>query len=144
MRQIYAYLAGLLFGAGLIASGLADPSKVLAFLDIGGAWDPSLAVTMAAALVVTAIGYRWALARKAPLYGSFDLPKQRTIDARLVSGAAIFGLGWGLAGFCPGPALLATIVGGTQALIFFAAMMAGMMLARTVARARTLRPVVHS
>lgn len=140
MRQIFAYLAGLVFGGGLIASGLANPAKVLAFLDIAGAWDPSLAVTMGAALIVTGIGYRIVLARKAPVYGTFDLPKATAIDRRLLTGAALFGIGWGLAGFCPGPAIVATVVGGMPALIFFAAMLAGMMLARLATRARPAQP----
>lgn len=137
MREAFAALSGLVFGAGLLVSGLANPAKVLAFLDIAGEWDPSLAVTMAAALLVTGLGYRRVFQAKAALYGDFDLPKSQAIDARLITGAALFGVGWGLVGFCPGPAVVATLLGGAPALIFFAAMLAGMMLARTAIRLGT-------
>ena len=143
MRQSFAFISGLVFGSGLIISGLANPAKVLAFLDIAGAWDASLAVTMATALIITGVGYRMAFARHAPLYGEFELPKARHIDAKLVMGAAIFGVGWGLVGFCPGPALVASMLGGTPALIFLAAMLAGMILARTLTRALAARPAAQ-
>lgn len=100
-------VSGLLFGAGLIVSGMADPAKVLGFLDVSGNWDPSLLLVMVAAVAVTAIGYRLAWRRKRPwLAPSFDLPTNRQIDTRLLAGAAIFGIGWGLAGICPGPGLV--------------------------------------
>lgn len=120
-------LAGLIFGLGLVISGMINPAKVQNFLDFAGAWDPSLALVMGAALVVAAIGYRLAIGRTRPLFASrFHLPSLTRIDARLLCGAAIFGFGWGLSGFCPGPAIAATTLGLSEALAFTAAMLAGM------------------
>jgi hypothetical protein len=128
-------LAGLLFGLGLVISMMVDPAKVLAFLDVAGAWDPSLALVMAGALAVTAAGYRWVLRRPQPwLAESFSLPTRREIDRPLIGGAALFGLGWGLSGFCPGPALVAVVLRPEGAVPFVAAMLAGMALARVVQR----------
>lgn len=122
--------AGLVFGAGLALSGMIDPAKVTNFLDVAGAWDPTLAFVMAGAVAVAFAGYRLAFARGRPILGgSFDLPARTRIDGRLVGGAAIFGVGWGLAGFCPGPAL-ASLGLGQGAWVFVAAMVAGMFLAR--------------
>ena len=124
-------LAGLLFGLGLIISMMVDPAKVLAFLDVAGAWDASLAFVMGGALVVTAAGYAWVLRLPRPWLGEkFDVPARRDIDARLLGGAAVFGLGWGLAGFCPGPAVVATVLNPEAALPFVASMLVGMVLAR--------------
>lgn len=121
-----ALAAGLLFGLGLTVSGMANPAKVLGFLDLFGNWDPSLAFVMAGALSVTAVGYRLVWRSKAPLLAErFHLPARRDIDARLVLGAVVFGVGWGLVGLCPGPALAALTVGGAPALMFLAAMLAG-------------------
>jgi uncharacterized protein len=106
MRLVYTFLIGIIFGTGIALSGMANPAKVLNFFDIAGSWDPSLAFVMGGALLVTFIGYRLVLPRKAPLFdSSFHLPTSKLIDARLVGGAAIFGLGWGISGFCPGGAL---------------------------------------
>jgi hypothetical protein len=125
--------SGLLFGFGLIVSGLVNPAKVLNFLDFTGAWDPSLAFTMAAAVLTTAIGYGLAFRRKAPLLGgSFQLPTATDVDKRLIGGAALFGVGWGLVGFCPGPAVSALATGSGEALIFVVAMLGGMGLARNI------------
>lgn len=129
MRVAAALVAGLLFGIGLALSQMIDPAKVLAFLDVAGAWDPSLALVMIGALIVAAPAY--ALARKStrPLYGqSFSLPTRRDIDRPLVFGALLFGAGWGLAGYCPGPAIASLSLGLWQPWLFALAMIAGMAL----------------
>jgi uncharacterized protein len=133
MRLVYTFLIGIIFGTGIALSGMANPAKVLNFFDIAGSWDPSLAFVMGGALLVTFIGYRLVLPRKAPLFdSSFHLPTSKLIDARLVGGAAIFGLGWGISGFCPGGALPALGVFHPQVWIFVAAMVAGMMITRAL------------
>ena len=137
MRSLVSLLSGLLFGAGLVVSDMIRPAKVLNFLDLFGDWDPSLALVMAAALTVTAIGYRFVLARARPLYDHrFHLPTARRVDRRLLAGAAVFGLGWGLGGYCPGPALagLGNLADGT--LVFVAALVVGSIAGRLT----TLRP----
>jgi uncharacterized membrane protein YedE/YeeE len=138
MPLITAFLAGLLFGSGLILSGMTNPAKVLAFLDLAGQWDPSLAFVMVGAILVAALAFRVAGARARPLFGaSVHLPAARHIDRRLVLGSLVFGLGWGLVGYCPGPALAALAVGGRPTLIFVAAMVAGMALFEVVERIRS-------
>lgn len=128
---------GLLFGAGLIVSGMADPAKVLNFLDLFGTWDPSLAFVMGGAVVVTFVGYRLVLRRERPVAARrFHVPAREDIDARVVVGPAIFGLGWGLSGFCPGPALTALTLGATGTLVFVPAMVIGMWGARQIAQSR--------
>lgn len=135
MQVLATLVAGLLFGLGLSFAGLVNPAKVLAFLDIAGDWDPSLAVTMACAVGLTFLGYRLAFARGAPLFAdTFQVPVLADIDRRLVSGAALFGIGWGLVGFCPGPAIAALSLGLQPAFVFVAAMLAGMALARLSGR----------
>ncbi|HSK38524.1 MAG TPA: YeeE/YedE family protein [Arenibaculum sp.] len=138
MRTIPSALAsGLLFGLGLIVSGMIDPAKVLGFLDVAGAWDPTLLFVMGGAMIVAFVGYRHVLRRPAPLFAArFELPTRRDIDDRLVVGAALFGIGWGLAGFCPGPALTALAVEPAKAGVFVGAMLAGMLLHRLVPRPR--------
>ncbi|NDU99857.1 YeeE/YedE family protein [Pseudoroseicyclus tamaricis] len=134
MKQLFALLSGLLFGAGLILSGMSDPAKVLNFLDIFGSWDPSLAFVMGGAILVTAPGYALLTrARSRPLFDTaFRIPTRRDLDARLISGAVIFGVGWGLGGFCPGPALTALPLAASGTLIFVPFMLAGMWAARRV------------
>ena len=133
MQILSTFIVGVLFGLGLVVSGLINPAKVLNFLDFAGTWDPSLAFTMAAAIATTAIGYRFVFRRRAPLLGgSFQLPAASDIDARLIGGAALFGIGWGLIGFCPGPAIAALSSGATSTIIFVGAMLAGMALARAL------------
>jgi uncharacterized protein len=128
-RNFSALVAGLVFGLGLTVSEMVNPAKVLAFLDLFGGWDPSLAFVMGAALLVTAIGYRLVWSRPAPVFAErFQVPGNRTLDTRLAVGAVLFGIGWGLVGLCPGPAIAAITTGGTQALAFLAAMVAGMVL----------------
>jgi uncharacterized membrane protein YedE/YeeE len=132
MRAIVMPLiAGVLFGAGLTLSQMVDPAKVQGFLDFAGiadgTWDPSLAFVMTGALAVTAIGYRLAFRRATPLMTArFVLPTHKDIDARLVGGAAIFGIGWGLAGYCPGPAIASLAFGNEEVLAFVVAMLVGM------------------
>lgn len=124
---------GLLFGVGLIVSGMSDPAKVLNFLDLSGTWDPSLAFVIGGAVVVAFVGYRLVLARGRPIIGdNFHLPAKRDIDSRILVGPAIFGIGWGLGGFCPGPALTALGLGAAGTLAFVPAMMLGMWAARAV------------
>jgi uncharacterized protein len=108
MSLLIQFLTGLLFGSGLIVAGMADPAKVQNFLDIAGSWDPSLAFVMAGGVIVTFIGYRVVLKRQQPYFDTtFHLPKATSIDWPIITGPATFGIGWGLAGFCPGPAFTA-------------------------------------
>ncbi|MDQ6434611.1 YeeE/YedE family protein [Mesorhizobium sp. LHD-90] len=124
---------GLLVGAGLVVSGMADPAKVLNFLDLSGTWDPSLAFVMGGAVVVAFVGYRLVLRRESPIVGTdFHLPAKSDIDARVIAGPAIFGIGWGLGGFCPGPALTALGLGAVGTLAFAPAMLVGMGAARFI------------
>lgn len=128
---------GLLFGAGLVISGMSDPAKVLNFLDLFGTWDPSLAFVMGGAVLVAFVGYRVVLRRDAPLADDrFHLPGQSAIDAPILIGPAIFGVGWGLGGFCPGPALTALGLGEAGTLAFVPAMILGMWAARALADRR--------
>lgn len=129
-RDAAALLAGTLFGAGLTVSQMINPRKVLAFLDLAGDWDPSLALTMGGALLVTAIGYRFVLRRPRPAFDeAFRVPAKSSVDLRLVSGAGLFGVGWGLGGYCPGPAVSAVALGTLEPWLFIAAMVAGGLLA---------------
>lgn len=135
VRILSALASGLLFGAGLAISGMIDPAKVLGFLDVAGAWDPSLAFVMAGGLAVTFAGYRLVLRRPAPLLEPrFQIPTRRDVDGRLLGGAVLFGIGWGLVGYCPGPALAAVGLGDPSTWIFLAAMVAGMLVYRLVER----------
>lgn len=127
MRIVAAFVAGLVFGLGLLLSGMADPAKVLGFLDLAGAWDPSLALVMVGAIALAAVAFARVRGRARSLLGDpLQLPTKRAIDRRLIVGALLFGAGWGLAGFCPGPALVALGMGVPHALVFVAAMLAGM------------------
>jgi uncharacterized protein len=129
MNALSAFAAGLVFGIGLILSGMTDPGKVIGFLDLAGRWDPSLAFVMGGAIVVGTFAFALAGRRgRTFLGGALQLPARRDIDARLVSGSVVFGIGWGLAGFCPGPALVAFGAGINQAAIFVAAMLGGMVI----------------
>ena len=132
MKQIFALLSGLVFGLGLIVSGMADPAKVLNFLDVFGTWDPSLAFVMGGAIAVTAPGFALLTrSRSRPFFDSqFRIPSRTDLDPRLLTGAVLFGTGWGLGGFCPGPALTALPIATTGALIFVPFMLGGMWLAR--------------
>jgi uncharacterized membrane protein YedE/YeeE len=139
MHIIMALVVGLVFGLGLIVSGMTDPSKVIGFLDLAGRWDPSLGFVMGGAILVGLIAFRFAAGREKSLLGdAMRLPNATHIDRRLVLGGIAFGAGWGLAGFCPGPALASLASGGSKPLIFVAAMIVGMaifeMLERLPAR----------
>jgi uncharacterized membrane protein YedE/YeeE len=127
MQLLTALLAGLVFGLGLIVSGMTDPSKVTGFLDLAGAWDPSLAFVMGGAIGVGLIEFRFPRTRSQSILGEpMQLPAARQIDRRLVLGGLTFGVGWGLAGYCPGPALASIATGGSKPLIFTVAMLVGM------------------
>lgn len=131
MQAVATWLTGLIFGIGIAVSGMMNPAKVLNFFDIAGSWDPSLAFVMGGAVTVTALGYRLVLRRPAPVFArSFALPSARQIDMRLIGGAAIFGIGWGIAGFCPGGALPALGTLTPAVFVFVGALVAGMALAR--------------
>lgn len=137
MRIFNAFLCGLVFGLGLLVSGMANPAKVLGFLDLAGRWDPSLAFVMAGAITLAALGFRLARTRKTSVLGApMQLPTATRIDARLVGGSLLFGVGWGLAGFCPGPALVNAGSGEPRAWLFVAAMLAGMALYAVLERRR--------
>jgi uncharacterized membrane protein YedE/YeeE len=138
MRMASIFAAGLLFGLGLAISGMINPAKVLNFLDLAGAWDPTLILVMAAALAVTFAGYRLILAQPAPIFAPhFKLPGRTAIDPRLITGAAIFGMGWGLSGLCPGPAIAGLVYGRPESALFVIAMAAGIVVARIVLRDRS-------
>lgn len=129
MSVIAAFAIGLIFGLGLIVSGMSNPAKVLGFLDLSGAWDPSLAFVMAGAIAIGAVAFALAGRRTATLLGApLSLPVIGAIDGRLLAGSALFGIGWGLAGICPGPALTLLGAGVAEGVIFVAAMFAGMAL----------------
>jgi uncharacterized membrane protein YedE/YeeE len=129
MALVVAYVAGVLFAVGLALGGMTQPAKVLAFLDLAGAWDPSLAFVMAGAVAVHAAAYRFIVGRRTPLFAdSFALPTRTDLEPRLVAGGVLFGVGWGLAGYCPGPALTAAASGSFTAIVVTAAMLLGMLL----------------
>lgn len=128
-----ALVTGILFGAGLALSDMINPARVLAFLDLFGAWDPTLALVMGGAVLPSAIGFAVSRRMGRPLFDSrFFIPENRVLDRQLIAGAAIFGLGWGLAGFCPGPAIAGLVLGLWQPWLFVAAMFAGMLAHRWV------------
>lgn len=128
---IVALIAGALFGAGVCLSGMVRPTKVLAFLDVRGGWDPTLMVVFAAALAVTAVAWRVVARAKAPRFGTaFPGPPGAVIDARLVVGSMVFGVGWGLVGYCPGPAVVSLVSGATSSFVFIGGMLAGIALMR--------------
>lgn len=134
MRILSALIIGMIFGVGIAISGMANPAKVLNFFDIAGYWDPSLILVMAGALVTTAIGYRlvFRTLKDPVLEAAFNVPSSRLIDARLIGGSAIFGIGWGITGFCPGGAVPALGLGYTETFLFMAAMLSGIVAARVL------------
>jgi uncharacterized protein len=144
MPTFFALLAGAVFGIGLIVSGMADPAKVLGFLDLAGNWDPSLAFVMGGAILVGVVSFTFARKRTVSLLGlQMRMPTATQVDRRLVGGGLLFGIGWGIAGFCPGPALVALGMGEQKALVFVAAMLVGMGLFELLER-RQARHAVHA
>ena len=140
MLVFTAFLSGLVFGLGLILSGMANPAKVLGFLDLAGAWDPSLALVMVGAIAVAFAPFAWARKRQKSLLGApRQLPTSTRLARRLLLGSLVFGAGWGLAGFCPGPALVALGMGVPQAYVFVLAMLVGMGLFEVLERWRAAR-----
>jgi uncharacterized membrane protein YedE/YeeE len=140
MRSAVAGICGVVFGAGLAISGMTNPAKVLAFLDVLGRWDPTLAFVMGGALAVSAAGFQLARRRARPwLDGAFAIPTRRDLDAQLVGGAALFGVGWGLVGLCPGPALANLSRGSAEIHVFVASMVGGVLLHRLATRPRAGR-----
>ena len=137
MRKLAGLIAGLLFGLGLHLSGMTNPAKVLDFLDLAGDWDPSLALVMAGALAVSSVPFYFARRLQVSLLGApFQMPTNRKIDRRLVLGSLLFGMGWGVAGICPGPAVALLLTGHWQVLVFVAAMLAGMIVFAALERQR--------
>ncbi|HZX15667.1 MAG TPA: DUF6691 family protein [Pseudomonas sp.] len=137
MRKLLAFLAGVIFGIGLLSAGMANPAKVLGFLDLAGAWDPSLALVMAAAIGVAFLPFSWARWQRSSLLGApMQLPVKRELDRRLIGGSLLFGIGWGIAGICPGPAVAILLTGRWQVLLFVAAMLVGMVVFAALERQR--------
>jgi uncharacterized protein len=138
MPILIAIIAGMIFGAGLMLSDMVNPARVLNFLDIAGSWDPTLIFVMAGGLAVATVGYRLVLRRRSPVYAdAFNLPAQRQIDLPLIGGAALFGIGWGLAGICPGPAFADLATFEPRVWLFVAAMLIGMIVANVVRNRRS-------
>lgn len=150
MQVFAAGIVGIVFGLGILLSGMSNPAKVLNFFDVAGAWDPSLAFVMASAVVVTTAGYWLVLGSKHPMLAeTFHLPTSRTIDTRLIAGSAVFGIGWGLSGFCPGGLIPVLAIGRAEPLIFFAGLIGGLIAARlaqsySAAKARDAKPPAPS
>jgi uncharacterized membrane protein YedE/YeeE len=143
-RNLAALIAGILFGIGLAVSQMVSPAKVLGFLDLFGRWDPSLAFVMAGALAVALVGFRLIEARTAPVFAErFEKPARRDLDARLIVGAAIFGVGWGLAGYCPGPAIASLAFGMPEAVIVVLAMAIGAWIQRMGDRPAAVSPAAR-
>jgi uncharacterized membrane protein YedE/YeeE len=141
MILLVAFGAGLLFGVGLIVAGMANPAKVLGFLDLAGNWDPSLAFVMGGAILIGLAAFRFAGARERSLLGAaMHMPASRQVDRRLVLGGLAFGIGWGLAGYCPGPALASVAAGGVKPLVFTLSLVAGMGLFELFERLPRRRP----
>ncbi|WP_298975388.1 DUF6691 family protein [uncultured Roseobacter sp.] len=139
MRNFLTFLIGVLFGTGIALSGMANPAKVLNFFDVAGTWDPSFAFVMGGAVCVTFLGYQIVLKRPAPVFEPrFEMPKQHALDPRLILGAGLFGIGWGIAGFCPGGALPALGTFDASVVLFVAALIVGMLVTRLVLGRRLL------
>ncbi|MDU8600702.1 DUF6691 family protein [Pseudomonas syringae] len=138
MLKVTAFFAGLIFGFGLLLAGMANPAKVLAFLDVSGTWDPSLALVMAGAISVAVVPLNWAHRSRQSLLGArMQLPVKTQLDARLIVGSLVFGIGWGIAGICPGPAVATLLTGHWKILIFLLALLAGMYLFSALEKRRT-------
>lgn len=134
-RTLSAFIAGLLFGVGLAVSQMTNPLKVLGFLDVAGDWDASLMLVLGGAVTVTFIAFRFVLRRTEPIFDSqFHLPKLSTVDKKLIGGSALFGVGWGIAGYCPGPGLASLSTLNPEAIVFVATLLAGMLVYRAFER----------
>ena len=145
MRNLSSFLAGLLFGLGLIISGMANPAKILGFLDLTGRWDPSLVFVMIGAVALASIGFFASRRTGKPLLDETrHLPPKKKVDVQLVAGSAIFGVGWGVAGFCPGPVVVAVGAGKFGAVVFFAAMLAGMLAFKVFDTRRNIKPEANA
>lgn len=132
MQRLSILIAGIIFGIGLAVSGMINPAKVLSFLDLAGHWDATLLFVMGGGMLTAMLGYHFVLKRKAPLFADkFYLPTSKDIDLRLVGGSALFGIGWGVSGFCPGPAVASLAYGHWQSILFVVAMGAGALLAKS-------------
>ena len=142
MKRVAAsLLSGLIFGAGLALSGMTDPTKVLGFLDVTGAWDPSLLLVMGGAVTVAFVGFRVVRGQPQPVFaGAFHLPTRQAIDSALIGGAVLFGIGWGVSGYCPGPAVALMAAPGREALIFLPAVVLGILLQRWAGGAKRADP----
>lgn len=137
MRKLTAFLAGLVFGIGLLLAGMANPAKVLGFLDLAGAWDPSLALVMGGAIGIAFLPFTWARKQQRSLLDApMQLPQKRELDRRLIAGSLLFGIGWGIAGICPGPAVALLLSGHWQILLFVLSMLTGMLLFTALERQR--------
>lgn len=137
MKNLFAFISGVIFSIGLTISGMTDPKNVIGFLDVTGDWNPALMLVLFSAVIVAGVGYRLVWKREAPLFDvSFHVPTSRLLDARLIIGSAIFGIGWGLIGLCPGPVLSNLALGNTSIYVFVAAMLAGMLLQRVTLLSR--------
>ena len=135
IRIVLGFAAGLLFGVGLVVAGMTNPAKVLNFLDLAGTWDPSLAFVMAGAVATTFVGYRLAFRRTRPVTAErFEVPTRRDVDLPLLGGAVVFGIGWGIGGYCPGPAWSAALMAAPGTLVFIPAMLLGMWFAGVIPR----------
>jgi uncharacterized membrane protein YedE/YeeE len=140
MSKLSALVAGLIFGLGLLLAGMTDPAKVLGFLDLAGAWNPSLALVMLGAIGVALLPFTWAKRQRYSLLGApMQLPQKRQLDRRLIIGSLLFGVGWGIAGICPGPAVALLLTGHWQVLVFVPAMLVGMGLFEWLERRRSAR-----
>lgn len=138
MRKLTSFAAGLLFGLGLLLSGMANPAKVIGFLDVAGAWDSSLALVMVGAIATALVPFTWAKRRERSLLDApMRLPSKRELDGRLIGGSLVFGIGWGVAGICPGPAIAVLLSGHWQVVLFVLAMLGGMLLFSALERRRT-------
>ena len=137
MRKLTSFAAGLLFGMGLLLSGMTNPAKVIGFLDLAGAWDPSLALVKVGAIATAVLPFTWAKARTRSLLDApMQLPAKRELDGRLIGGSLLFGVGWGVAGICPGPSIAMLLRGHWQVVVFVLAMLAGMLLFSALERRR--------
>ncbi|MDY7564481.1 YeeE/YedE family protein [Pseudomonas sp. RTC3] len=138
MIKLTAFFSGLIFGLGVLLAGMANPAKVLGFLDLAGAWDPSLGLVMTGAIAVAILPLNWARKQKQSLLGApMQIPVKRELDSRLIGGSLLFGVGWGIAGICPGPAVAILLTGHWQIIVFMGAMLAGILLFSALENRRT-------